>query len=100
MLVELPETGDVTHSLHAALKEFEEAEEVVGVMLPDVWDASYAEEIFPLGEWGDNDAFARRMFAGLRELDRRGVGVIVCPVPSGDGVGAALRDRLEKAARG
>ena len=99
MLVEMPHMGDVSHALHAALEQLEEADEAVGVMLPEGWDASYAEEVFGLGEWGDDDAFARRLFAGLRELDRRGVGVIVCPVPIGDGVAAALRDRLEKAAR-
>jgi L-threonylcarbamoyladenylate synthase len=39
------------------------------------------------------------VFAGLRELDAAGVAVIVCPLPTMDGVGVALRDRLEKAAR-
>jgi L-threonylcarbamoyladenylate synthase len=99
VLVQVAAGGDVTHTLHAAIEAFEESDEVVGVMLPEGWDASYAEEIFELGEWGDDDAFASRLFAGMRELDRRGVGVIVCPVPAGDGLAAALRDRLEKAAR-
>jgi L-threonylcarbamoyladenylate synthase len=98
-LVEVARSGDVSHSLHAAVERFEEADEVVGVMLPEGWDASYAEESFPLGEWGDDGLFAQRLFAGLRWLDARGVSVIVCPVPAGEGLSAALRDRLEKAAR-
>jgi L-threonylcarbamoyladenylate synthase len=98
-LVEVPRTGEVSQSLHAAIERFEESDEVVGVMLPEGWDASYAEESFPLGEWGDEGVFAQRLFAGLRALDARGVSVIVCPVPAGTGVGAAVRDRLEKAAR-
>jgi len=91
--------GDIRHSLHAAIERAHEADEVVGAILPDEWDASYAEETFGCGEWGDDDAFAHRIFAGLRSLDARGVDVIVCPVPVGDGVAVALRDRLEKAAR-
>jgi len=98
-LVSVAGVGDLRHSLHAAIERAHEADEVVGAILPDEWDASYAEETFGCGEWGDDDAFAHRIFAGLRSLDARGVDVIVCPVPVGDGVAVALRDRLEKAAR-
>ncbi|WP_348641293.1 L-threonylcarbamoyladenylate synthase [Granulicella aggregans] len=98
-LVYVAAHGDLRHSLHAAIEKAQEAEEKVGVILPEEWDASYAEETFGCGEWGDDDAFARRIFAGLRWLDGRDVAVIICPVPSGDGVAVALRDRLEKAAR-
>jgi L-threonylcarbamoyladenylate synthase len=100
VLVSVVTAGEeARHSLHAAIEQAQEAEEKVGVILPEEWDASYAEETFGCGEWGDDDAFAHRIFAGLRWLDARGVDVIVCPVPSGDGVAVALRDRLEKAAR-
>ena len=98
-LVEVPRSGELSHSLHAAIERFTEEGEIVGVMLPEDWDASYAEETFPLGEWGDDGMFAQRLFAGLRSLDARGVSVIVCPVPAGEGLGTALRDRLRKAAQ-
>ena len=98
-LVTVPETGRLEHTLHAAIEALEAAEELVGVMLPEDWDAGYAEEVFPFGSWTDDGELAQRLFAGLRALDARGVSVIVCPVPGGDGVGAALRDRLKKAAR-
>jgi L-threonylcarbamoyladenylate synthase len=68
-------------------------------MLPDGWDAAFAPFVFEWGPWGDGDALARRLFAGLRALDERGVKVIVCPVPEMDGIGEAIRDRLRKAAR-
>ena len=72
----------------------------VGLMLPEGWEASKQAEVFAWGAWGDAVTLARRVFAGLRDLDRRGVDVIVCPRPAeGDGLTAALRDRLEKAAR-
>jgi L-threonylcarbamoyladenylate synthase len=71
----------------------------VGVMLPDGWDASHAAMVYRWGPWGDGQLLARRLFAGLRELDEAGAAVIVCPVPEMGGIGAAIRDRLEKAAR-
>jgi hypothetical protein len=71
----------------------------VGVMLPDGWDAGAAGAVFRWGAWNDAESLARLLFAGLRVLDERGVKAIVCPVPTMDGLGEALRDRLEKAAR-
>ncbi len=71
----------------------------VGVMLPDGWDAGDAGAIFRWGTWGAAEVLARWLFAGLRMLDERGVKVIVCPVPEMGGLGEAIRDRLEKAAR-
>jgi L-threonylcarbamoyladenylate synthase len=86
-------------SLVAAIDEVFDGVTTVGAMLPDGWDASCAQVVFRWGAWWDREALARRLFAGLRELDDRGADVIVCPVPIGDGMGAAIRDRLEKAAR-
>lgn len=43
---------------------------------------------------------ARVLFARLRELDDAGVAVIAAILPSGDGLGAAVRDRLRRAAEG
>jgi L-threonylcarbamoyladenylate synthase len=73
--------------------------EQVGVMLPDGWAAGLEGREFRWGPWRDREALARRLFAGLRELDEAGVSVIVCPVPEAGGLGDALRDRLRKAAR-
>ncbi|MEI9980148.1 MAG: L-threonylcarbamoyladenylate synthase [Edaphobacter sp.] len=71
----------------------------IGLMLPDGWDPSYAGHIFRWGPWDDKDTLARRLFAGMRALDEAGVDTILCPLPAEDGVGLALRDRLQKAAR-
>jgi L-threonylcarbamoyladenylate synthase len=69
-----------------------------GVMLPEGWQAPAGAEVYAWGRWEDLDTLAARLFAGLRELDDRGVEVIVCPLPAAGGVGDALRDRLRKAA--
>ena len=71
----------------------------VGVMLPDGWDAGGAGAVWRWGPWNDAEILARLLFAGLRMLDERGVKAIVCPVPTMNGLGEALRDRLQKAAR-
>jgi L-threonylcarbamoyladenylate synthase len=71
----------------------------VGVMLPDEWDAGRAGVVWRWGPWKDAETLARLLFAGLRELDECGVKAIVCPVPEMGGLGEALRDRLEKAAK-
>jgi L-threonylcarbamoyladenylate synthase len=75
------------------------AGEQVGVMAPAGWVSELAVRRFEWGAWGDVEVLAQRLFAGLRELDEAGVGVIVCPVPAAGGLGDALRDRLGKAAR-
>jgi len=95
VLLDMPSEG----ALHEAILRYGRADEVVGVMLPDEWDALGAQQVFEWGPWGDGEVLARRLFAGLRALDEAGVTVILCPMPEGDGVGVALRDRLKKAAR-
>jgi len=69
-------------------------------MLPDDWNGGAAKILFRWGPWGDAEILARLLYFGLRNLDERGARVIVCPVPQMGGLGEALRDRLEKAARG
>jgi L-threonylcarbamoyladenylate synthase len=73
--------------------------ETVGVLLPDAWNSSGACAVFRWGPWHRPEILASRLYAGLRELDEQGCTAIVCPVPMSDGIGAAIRDRLEKAAR-
>lgn len=70
----------------------------IGVMLPAGWQAPPHAAVFEWGRWSAPEELAQRLYAGLRDLDARGCDVIVCPVPGSDGMGAALRDRLRKAA--
>jgi L-threonylcarbamoyladenylate synthase len=53
---------------------------------------------FPWGDWSRPQELAHRLFAGLRYLDAMGCTVILCPMPPAAGIGAAMRDRLRKAA--
>jgi L-threonylcarbamoyladenylate synthase len=72
----------------------------IGVMLPHGWTIpSDRTEIFPWSSIEDPTALAQTLFAGLRDLDDRGVAIILCPLPKPEGLGLAIRDRLKKAAR-
>lgn len=78
--------------------------EYVGAMAPEGWLTPELIErgglvLYDWGAWDHWDLLARRLFAGLRYLDKPGVTVIVCPLPNPEGIGLALRDRLLKAAK-
>ncbi|MGO9433017.1 MAG: L-threonylcarbamoyladenylate synthase [Terracidiphilus sp.] len=76
--------------------------EILGVMLPDGVPAPPGVDpahVFAWGRWDAPEELAQRLYAGLRSLDARGCSVILCPLPSAEGIGAAIRDRLQKAAR-
>jgi len=72
--------------------------ERVGVMLPSEFPApDGVAAVFAWGWWADPELMAHSLYAGLRELDAIGCTVILCPLPPAEGIGAAIRDRLNKA---
>jgi len=73
------------------------ADEQVGVMLPAEIAAPAWTTVFAWGRWDAPEELARELYAGLRALDAEGCTVILCPLPSAEGIGAAIRDRLMKA---
>jgi L-threonylcarbamoyladenylate synthase len=75
--------------------------ERLGVMLPAGVAAPpgiTAGRVYAWGRWDTPEELAQRLYAGLRELDAAGCAVILCPLPDAEGLGAAIRDRLKKAA--
>lgn len=72
----------------------------IGLMLPAEFHSAAPESavIFAWGRWAAPEELAHQLYAGLRSLDAQGCSVILCPMPPGNGIGAALRDRLRKAA--
>jgi L-threonylcarbamoyladenylate synthase len=73
----------------------------IGLLLPEEFAAATINgaEIFPWGSWDAPETLAHSLYAGLRTLDAAGCAVILCPLPPAEGLGAALHDRLRKAAR-
>ena len=73
----------------------------VGLMLPTGWrfQPLPGTVVFECGNWNHPEELAASLYAGLRALDSVGCEVIVCPMPSPEGIGVAIRDRLCKAAQ-
>ena len=72
----------------------------LGVMLPTRVAAPHGiavECVYAWGRWDAPEELAQGLYAGLRALDATGCSVILCPLPAADGLGAAIRDRLQKA---
>ncbi|MCX8066485.1 MAG: L-threonylcarbamoyladenylate synthase [Anaerolineae bacterium] len=57
-------------------------------------------EVIVLGPEGDLETIARRLYEGLRELDSRGLSLILARDFGEQGLGLAVRDRLTRAAGG
>jgi L-threonylcarbamoyladenylate synthase len=80
------------------------AKERLGVMLPNELANARLEAPlravteFVWGRWDSPEELASHLYAGLRALDAQGCTVILCPLPPAQGLGAAIRDRLRKAA--
>jgi L-threonylcarbamoyladenylate synthase len=86
--------------LEARLTEVAEGQdgERVGVMLPaEIAPPEGTDVVFPWGRWAAPKEMARTLYAGLRALDSEDCTVILCPLPSAEGIGAAIRDRLLRA---
>lgn len=82
--------------LTAAAKRF--PHQRIGVMLPEDLSIQEAATVYRWGRWSAPEQLARNLYDGLRTLDSRGCSVILCPLPAAGGIGAAIRDRLTKAA--
>jgi len=97
VLVDAP-LADLAAALAAASRRF--SGERVGIMQPAELHLNIPGTIlFPWGKWSAPEELAHALYAGLRALDAEGCTVILCPVPPEEGVGAAIRDRLRKAAK-
>jgi L-threonylcarbamoyladenylate synthase len=70
----------------------------VGLLAPaDVTDDTFADLIV-LASPADADEYARVLYARLREADDRGLDTLIAVPPRPDGIGAAVADRLARAA--
>jgi L-threonylcarbamoyladenylate synthase len=100
VLIESEQAGGELAELAARLEGavLDLPEDQVGVMLPaEVAAPAGAAAVVAWGRWSAPEEMARELYAGLRALDGAGCTVILCPLPPAFGIGAAIRDRLEKA---
>ncbi len=90
-------------SIAAILQRLTPAELPAGLLLPQNLPGSTstalaASLVFPWGDWLQLESMAESLYAGLRHLDSAGCRTILAPVPEPSGIGAAIQDRLRKAA--
>lgn len=95
-----PESAQQERWLHVVRQHAAHALRV-GAMLPTGWPLpkGFAGVRYDWGNWQGDHELAQRLFAGLRALDGMAVEIILCPMPTASGMGAAIQDRLLKAAR-
>ncbi len=89
-------------AMREAVEQYEAAGKRVGVLVADE-DTHHFEGVgltHALGKRADLKAISHNLFAGLRELDTHGVDVILTRDFGRAGLGAALWDRLLRAAEG
>ncbi|MGQ0604490.1 MAG: L-threonylcarbamoyladenylate synthase [Anaerolineales bacterium] len=75
----------------------------VGILATDEDAEGFADvetAVERLGPEAEVEVVGRRLFAGLRALDQRGVRVILVRLPAREGLWLAIRDRLYRAAEG
>lgn len=94
------ETGWQAQWLQAIIERSRQTSKI-GIMLPAGWPLPkpFSGVHYVWGSWDNDRELAQRLFAGLRSLDAMEAELILCPLPSAFGMGAAIRDRLLKAAR-
>ncbi len=89
--------------MQAAARERLSAGQRVGVLAADEDAPDFAATaavVFQLGARADLPQIGTNLFSGLRELDRQGVDVILVSAVEPVGLGAAIYDRLLRAAEG
>ncbi len=72
---------------------------VIGVLAPTAIEG-LSPEVIELEPVGEPDRYAHLLYARLRQADRLGIDVLLVVPPEGEGIGAAVVDRLRRAAAG
>ena len=94
-------SGEDDGAVHAAMRARIQGHDRVGILALDADAAEFADQDVAIeGLGADAEEAAKRLFAGLRSLDRRGVDAILARAPEKAGLGLALWDRLLRAAAG
>ncbi len=93
-----------TDAIIAAVENLKDRIPRIGLLIPQNLPG-YAQSALPSGtirfSWGDwliPETLAETLYSGLRSLDSAGCDAIIAPTPLPSGIGAALLDRLLKAA--
>ncbi len=90
---------EITKKVSELIAKYRCREKRTGVLASAETAAKYkADAVFDLGSRGCPEEIARNLFCGLRHLDMQGVDIIISEGYSETGIGAAVMNRLRKAA--
>lgn len=94
-----PSASEVSDWIARHLREAAARGERTGVLAFEEHIGRYqADCVESLGSLSDLSAAAHRLYAALRRMDEEGVGFILSEACPEDGIGAAIMNRLRKAA--
>ncbi len=100
------EGGDLARRLEAYLEDYVQRGYKVGLLITDELGKDYgmklnkASIVLSLGSRNNLNQIAQRLYERLREMDNENVDIILCPIFPKQGIGAAIMNRLTKAADG
>jgi L-threonylcarbamoyladenylate synthase len=101
VLVALADHAAIRRHVAEMAEELRRKGQKVGILATEETESFYrADEVVSLGSRGDLAAVSRNIYGALRHMDQKGVDVIICEGFPAAGLGAAVMNRLAKAAGG
>lgn len=86
--------------IREAVRQLHSEGKRVAVIGPDEYDIAEADWYFPVGPLHDNEAMAVNLYGAIRQCDFTEADLILAAATDSEGVGAAVMNRLLKAADG
>lgn len=83
-----------------AVHELQKEGRVVALLAPGSFSDIKADWLFTFGEGNSQEEIAATLYQALRWCDKTNADIVLATITSKDGVGAAIMNRLEKAAGG
>lgn len=87
-------------NIREAVRQLHSEGKRVAVIGPDEYDIAEADWYFPVGPLHDNEAMAVNLYGAIRQCDLTEADLILAAATDFEGVGAAVMNRLLKAADG
>ncbi|CAM5192222.1 Threonylcarbamoyl-AMP synthase OS=Ureibacillus acetophenoni OX=614649 GN=SAMN05877842_10158 PE=3 SV=1 [Ureibacillus acetophenoni] len=87
-------------TVEKAIEQLRQEGEIIALLAPSEFEELQADYFFSFGQDGDKDEIGVKLYDDLRACDKTNASIILATTTSTDGVGAAIMNRLEKAAGG
>lgn len=86
--------------IEEAINQLKNNGQVIALLAPSNYSELPADFFFPFGDEGDKVKMGAKLYEALRACDKTNATIILATTTSTEGVGAAIMNRLEKAAGG